>query len=257
LSQQAKEAQDAWIEMWQETAKQFKDEPNVIGYDLMVEPLTTTEQRKSPKGMPIEKQIEKWHRLACCMACAIRAEDKKTPILIGGAPYNAAETLSYLPAKDYVSFDPVVFTVNQYKPSEYSEEQEKQVEYSKDYRCDLLAAYKDLAKFANQVQQAITISEFGAVRWAGADSTHPDAHKFLAEQLALIEKQGCNHAIWMWEADKIDWNNPFQIRWGVNKDNDKCDAPDTDPLVKTIKDNWKTNRLFATPELLRTLKHCP
>jgi len=35
---QDQEAQDAWVEMWRYTAERYRDNPIVVGYDLMVEP---------------------------------------------------------------------------------------------------------------------------------------------------------------------------------------------------------------------------
>ena len=35
---QNQEAQDAWADMWQYTAQRYRNNPTVVGYDLMVEP---------------------------------------------------------------------------------------------------------------------------------------------------------------------------------------------------------------------------
>jgi hypothetical protein len=264
----ATQAQDAWVDMWRDTASLLKNEPNVIGYHLMVEPLTDAERDITPpaaaraKGVRLRpaanddplmpKRLAAWHDFALRMAAAIRDVDKSTPILVGGAPYNAAATLATLPVKKFDQFQPVIFCVSQYEPYQFSEQ--GQGTYAEPERQRLHAAYNAMAKFAGSKNpNRVAVTEFGCFRWAGTPKK-PLAPVYLAEQLQLLEKYGLNHALWLWEVDDLDYNSPLNFRLGVDMANAKCDAADSDPLVKTIADNWSLNRLFATPEILDKLR---
>jgi hypothetical protein len=268
LTPRALKAQDAWVAMWRDTAIQLKDEPNVIGYHLLVEPLTIAEcgyanaaldrakgsrSRQIARDDPLmPKRLAAWYAFAARMAEAIREVDKATPILVGGAPYNAAATLETIPVGQFEKFKPIVFSVSQYESSKFCEEGIGT--YGEPERKCLETAYDLIGKFAQAMPaKTVAVTEFGCWRWVGTPNK-PDAPAYLAEQFQLLEKRGCNHAVWLWEVDDLDYNNPFNFRLGVNQANTQSDAPASDALVKTILDNWTLNKVFATKELLDRLR---
>jgi hypothetical protein len=268
LTPRAQKAQDSWVAMWRDTATSLKGEPNVIGYHLLVEPLTTAEWSQTRPGDTrargsrskkitgddprSSKQLTAWYEFAKRMAGAIREVDRSTPILIGGAPYNAAATLESIPVAQFEPFQPLVFIVSQYEPWEFSEEGIGT--YGNEERQRLNTAYDIIGRFAgDKPARTVAVTEFGCTRWAGTPKK-PDAPVYLAEQFRLLEKRGCNHAIWLWEVDDLDYNSPFNCRLGVDKANAKSDARSSEILVKTILDNWALNRVFATKDVLAKLR---
>ncbi|HIP96008.1 MAG TPA: hypothetical protein EYH32_02200, partial [Anaerolineae bacterium] len=93
-------AQDAWVEMWRYTAQRYKDNPIVVGYDLMCEP-NSNEVGDFPAGDPLDVwdpeefytqyggTLYDWNQLYPRITTAIREVDPNTPILIGGMAYSA------------------------------------------------------------------------------------------------------------------------------------------------------------------------
>jgi hypothetical protein len=259
LTAEAEAAQDAWVEMWEETARAFKDVPNVVGFDVLVEPITNWEQWSGANPpLPasgdlsaVQKRV--WRDFALRMAQGIRKADQKTPILVGPAPYNAAWALDEFPVKPFLEkkLDPIVIAVHQYDPDDYTH-QKSPTPYTKEHSEKLKRRYREIAAYEKDNGCPIAVNEFGMIRWAGR-ATNPDSPTFLKEQLGLLEGQKRNHALWLWEVDKIDYYD-FHFRLGVDKRRTEEPAPGSDPLVKVIKDNWMANRIFATDDVLRKWK---
>ena len=122
------EAQAAWAEMWRHTAERYRDNPIVVGYDLMVEPnfnevgsdfihdrldIWDPEEFYAKYG----GTLYDWNQFYPCIVAAIREVDPETPILVGAMAYSAVEWLPYLEPTD----DPrTVYTVHQYAPFLYT-----------------------------------------------------------------------------------------------------------------------------------------
>jgi hypothetical protein len=250
-------AQAAWVEMWRDTAEYFKDQPNVIGYHLLIEPVTQAERRVNGQPQPVPDprldpiRVALWYDFALRMAAAIREKDALTPILVGGAPYNAAETLAAFPVERFAAHKRVVVIVHQYEPSDFAESANGS--YGDPERKALRAAYCAICRFADEhPTQPIAVGEFGCVRWAGTADKR-DAPIYLREQFELLEVGGFNHALWLWEAENIDYSQ-FNFRFGVDPMNTKHDAPADEALVKLVRDNWARNRVFATPVVLNKFR---
>lgn len=263
LTTRAIKAQDAWVNMWKETANKFKNHPHVIGYDLLVEPYTDLEQKTSElkyqSGIISDESREIWLNFASKMAKAVRIEDKKTPILIGPAPYNAAWALSELEAGTLANdICNLVITAHQYDPfcytyQPYQKHEKLPIEYNQCYKEILEDRYQRISSYfsdtLNNLNCPVAVNEFGVTRWAGPKEK-PDSSIFLKDHFCLLEKLGCNHALWLWEVDSIDYYE-FHFRLGENKKNIKGEASDDDNLIKVIKDNWKKNKVFAKDEIIQ------
>lgn len=256
------EARKAWVRMWGATAELLKDYPSVVGYDLMVEPETG--------GEP-----EKWRSLAKEILTEIRRVDKKTPVLIEMADWGGVDTLDNLnPAE----FDPtgklnVVYSVHQYEPSDYSQQQEgrqyccepdpdckesppeedKYVEFSGDYPGQLKGAYNTIKNWRQGhesklgIKIPVAVNEFGVVRWAGRWNSRgrdkgakPDGHKFIEAQQKLLEELGANYAIWKWDPRGCLGDDDFNFRHGqlfeTHTDVDN-------KLAKSVKKFWARNKV--------------
>lgn len=208
-----KNAQNGWVEMWRETARRLKDRKNVVGYDLMVEPET--------------KKAGVWNRLASNITDAIRTVDAMTPILIGGADWSAVDSLNGL---QVVADSRTVYTVHQYEPSDYTQEGISSAKTNQ-----VQSLYDRISDFAATNRVRIAINEFGVVRFA------TDADKFLQTQIAMIEKLGANHALWLWETSfPLDYDD-FNFRRGPDPKN-HVDVEDS-ALMNVVKADWANNRV--------------
>jgi hypothetical protein len=115
------EAQEAWAAMWRYTAGHYRDNPIVVGYDLMVEPNSNEVWLDiwDPEVFYADYggTLYDWNQLHPRITAAIREVDPDTPILVGGMAYSDVEWLPYLE----VTGDPrTVYAVHQYTPFPYT-----------------------------------------------------------------------------------------------------------------------------------------
>ncbi len=253
-----RDAQDAWVTMWEYTAHRYKDNPVVIGYDLMCEP-NANEVGSYPLGEPLDiwepgtfyqqygGTLYDWDQLYPRIIAAIRRVDPETPILVGGMGYSAVDWLPYMTVVD-APF--VVYTVHQYEPFVYTHQEPPHLtrtypgrfdvdwdgipeRVDKQWLQDMLAA---IADFRTQHQVPVAVNEFGVMRW------EPGAAQFLADQMSLFESMGLNHALWLWEsswepyASEVD---AFNFRHGPNPNHHEDVA--NSALIQVIKENWGRN----------------
>lgn len=247
-------AQAAWIEMWTRTAEALKDNPYVVGYDLMVEPDTG--------GHP-----ERWNALAKRLISAIRAKDSRTPILLQGADGGDLESLLKLNARD---FDPqdnqrVVFCLHQYQPNDYAQQTEgkweyecsslkdkkgkpdpsKYVAYSPQGKEELNSVYAAVSRWRDAQRALIAVNEFGVVRWAGGWTGNkrdgyakPDADRFINDELNILEGLGVSHAIWKWDPTECQGDDDYNFLHGQLFSSHR-NTPSQ--LREVIITNWRKN----------------
>ena len=74
------ESQDLTVRIWQKLARQFRDEPIIIGFDLLNEPIATYFDANyfNPKLEPLYRKI----------VCGIRVVDKNHIVFLGGAQWD-------------------------------------------------------------------------------------------------------------------------------------------------------------------------
>jgi hypothetical protein len=270
LTAEAAAAQDAWVEMWREAACRLKSKPNVIGYDLIVEPQQEREQQEG-----VNKQ-EMWFALAQRLVEAIRCEDKRTPILIGGAAESSACKLSCINPDRFSRYGRIVYTAHQYHPyDEYTHQPNKHAKYkcernvaksvSPGWRAkhrprafdtwvagEMYKRYQYIYGFKVGRGVQIAVNEFGVVRYAGTPDK-PDAHQAITYEMNLSERMGANHALWLWETWACITYDDMNFKHGVNPKKHADLTPDEeaqDTLVRAIKENWGRNKIYATPALL-------
>jgi hypothetical protein len=248
------EAQNAWIEMWTKTAEALKDSPYVVGYDLMVEPDT--------RGRP-----ERWNVLAKRLITAIRAKDGQTPILVEGADGGDSEALLKLNVRD---FDPqnnlrLVFCLHSYEPYEYAQQTEgdweyecpslkdkkgkpghsKYVSYSPERKERLRTIYVAVSGWRDNQNAVVAVNEFGVIRWAGGwtgsnrdGHATPDADKFIADELDILERLGLSHAIWKWDPQECQGDDDYNFLHGQLFSSHQNIASQ---LRENIMTNWQKN----------------
>ena len=121
-----------------------------------------------------------------------------------------------------------VYTVHQYEPSDYTQEG-----ISSSKTNQLQSLYDRIADFAATNRVRIAINEFGVVRFAR------DADNFLQTQIAMIEKLGANHALWLWETSfPLDYDD-FNFRRGPDPNN-HVDVENS-ALMSVVKADWANN----------------
>jgi len=251
-------AQDAWVAMWRYTAQRYKDNPIVIGYDLMCEP-NSNEVGSYPLGDPLDiwdpaefysqygGTLYDWNQLYPDIVAAIRQVDPKTPILIGGNGYSAVDWLPYLTPTDDAR---TVYTIHQYDPFVYTHQEPPDLDNTypgtfdadwdgvpdrvdRNWLADLLAPVDE---FMAAHGVPVAANEYGVMRW------EPGADMFMADQMDLFEQRGLNYALWLWETswepiqEEID---AFNFRHGPDPDNHQ-DVSESD-LITVIRTAWQRN----------------
>jgi hypothetical protein len=193
--------------MWKEIATRYRDDENVIGFDIMVE----------PHG--VDSSV--WKPFARAMVGGIRAVDPVTPILVSPAgEYGDVDALmEWMPLQG----EKIVYTVHQYEPQDYTHGDDQTYD-----REQLESAYGSMAKWlSDHSGERLAVNEFGV------DRTKPRAARFLCEQLNLLESLGVNHAAWLWEGSTTD------ASYDSTMDFRRIPAQ-----MQVFTENWKGNTIF-------------
>jgi len=253
-------AQDAWVDMWRYTAERYRDNPIVVGYDLMVEPnsnevgshaLNDALDVWDPEEFytTYRGTLYDWNQLYPRITATIREVDPDMPILIGGMGYSGLDWLPYLEPTG----DPrTIYTAHQYEPHNYTHQDPGVQECSYSGTCDtdwdgepdpfdwawLNGRLATIDAFKATHDVPVAVNEFGVVRWA------PNAHAFMDDQMDLFEQRGVNYALWVWEtswapyAEEVD---AFNFRHGPDSDN-HADVESSD-LMDVIVEYWGRNTI--------------
>lgn len=256
-------AQDAWVEMWRYTAERYKNNPVVVGYDLMVEPnsnfsgsnyFTDRKEMWDPNVFYAQYggTLYDWNQLYPRITEAIRRVDPKTPLLIGGNSYSSVAWLPYVAPTDDLY---TVYTVHHFEPFDaythkhWSAPDFASATYPGFYDIDYDGAPEQFNKawlnvFLSPVDQfkslhnkPVAVNEFGVARWAN------QAAAYINDQMELFEDRGMNHMIWLWESSwaPMASEDMFNFRHGSLPSN-HTDVPTSD-LIETIKRFWGRNQV--------------
>ena len=246
-------AQDGWVAMWRYTAQRYRNNPIVVGYDLMVEP--NANEVLTGEWMDPEEFYEQyggtladWNQLYPRITAAIRQVDTQTPILIGGMGYSGVEWLPYLQPTG----DPrTVYTVHQYEPYLYTHQwwdtqdctypgtcdvdwDGEPEPFNRAWLDDLLSTVDD---FVTTHGVVVAANEFGVMRW------EPGAAQFMDDEMDLFEQRGMNHALWVWDPSWEPWTeeeNAFNFRYGPDPQNHEDVEND---LMDVIVEHWGHNAI--------------
>ncbi len=201
------EVQAAWVAMWQYTAERYRDNPIVVGYELMVEPNAADILYgiDSPKEFfrSYRGTLADWNTLYPQLVNAIRSIDEDTPIIVGADGFSSVSWLSYLTPVDASS---MVYDAHQYMPYDTYTHQNSRGEntypgsfdvdndgkietFDLDYLSILL---QPVRQYEKKYAAAVAINEFGVKRWV------PGADAYMNDLLSLFEAEGWNYAIWEW-----------------------------------------------------------
>ncbi len=247
------DAQAAWAAMWEYTAQRYKDNPVVVGYELMVEPNaadvlygmdTPQEFFSSYRGT-----LADWNTFYPQLVSAIRSVDEDTPIIVGADGYSSVAWLSSLTPADASN---MVYDVHQYMPYDIYTHQSsrgknsypgkfdvdndgKLEQFDKNYLSTLL---QPVRQYAKKNDAAIVINEFGVKRWV------PGAAAYLTDLLDLFEKEGWNYAIWEWSTSYEPFGSDvddFNYKLGVDPANKEVDLEN--PILNVLRSYWSLNTI--------------
>jgi len=253
-------AQDAWVAMWAYTAQRYKDNPIVVGYDLMVEPNSNEVGSHAlydaldiwdPEEFYAQYggTLYDWNQLYPRITAAIRQVDTETPILIGGNGYSSLDWLPYVEPTG----DPrTVYTVHQYEPHKYTHQDAGVQNCTYPGTCDvdwddepetfdqawLQGRLSIIDTYVNTHGVPVAVNEFGAVRWT------PNVHTFMDDQMDLFEQRGLNYALWVWDPAWELWTqevDAFNFRHGPDPHN-HSDVVSSD-LMDVIIEHWGYNTM--------------
>jgi len=247
------EAQDAWVEMWRYTAKRYRDNPIVVGYDLMCEPNSAGILLEiwEPESFYPEYAgtLYDWNQLYPRITAAIREVDPDTPILVAAMGWSAVRWLPYLEPTG----DPrTVYMVHQYEPQDQYTHQEPPAENTYPGEFDLdwdgvpdpfnrqwLDEYLSyIDAFQHDHGVPVAVNEFGVMRWV------PDGAAFMDDEMDLFEQRGMNYALWSWDPSWEPWTeqvDAFNFRHGPDPDH-HADVASSD-LIDVIVKYWERNTI--------------
>jgi len=249
-------AQDAWVEMWRQAALHYRDNPIVVGYDLMCEPnandVWLDEWDPDEFYANYGGSLYDWNQLFPRIAAAIREVDPYTPILVGGMSYSEVEWMPYLQPAGQPR---MVYTFHQYQPDTYTH-QDPPLKYWYPGQADIdwdgepeAFGHRYLENLMTTVHQfaashnvPVACNEYGLKRW------EPGAARFMGDQMELFEQEGINYALWAWHPSfpPRRTDDEFNFMHGPDRHN-HSDVPTSD-LIEVIKSYWARN--FLRPSLL-------
>ena len=243
-------AQQAYADMWRWTAERYRDNPIVVGYDLMCEPNSTAKFGLWEPEEFYEQYggtTHDWNTFHPLITAAIREVDPKTPILVSAEGWGGVLWLPYLETTG----DPrTVYMVHQYEPQDQYTHQELPAlnSYPGNFDLDYDGSpdtfdrnwLDDFLKIIDQYRQEhsvpVAVNEFGVYRFS------PGAAEFMTDEMNLFDARGLNHALWSWDPAWEYWTeevNEFIFRFGPDPKN-ISDVPSND-LMDAIIANWSRN----------------
>ena len=183
--------QQAWVEMWRDTAMTFSHRKHVVGYDIQVEPHDHTPAQ--------------WSTLAQSVIDGIRDVDNHTPILVSPGDWGGYDALEkFTPLSD--PRNRLVYSVHQYEPYEFTHENTSLSEAAID--AALNGIYSTIGDWTTTHTQNVAITEFGY----DIDRSKPTSLHYLRQQLGELESHQYSYTIWLWETAAADYHQ-FDIRF--------------------------------------------
>ena len=196
-----------FVETWRRLAKRFKGREGIYGYDLVNEPMQTSEALPECDFWTLQRRA----------AEAIREIDPDTPILVECNGQDSPGGFSTLSPLDLTN---VIYEVHMYIPLAYTHQgvlwkQGEPVPYpnaEKDWNAESLrGALRPVREFQLRHGAKIYCGEFSAVAWA------PGADQYLRDCIDLFEEYGWD---WSYHAFR-EWGG-----WSVERE-----GPDAQHLV--------------------------
>ena len=246
------DARSAWEDMWKYTAGRYKDNPIVVGYDLMCEPNANDILDIWEPGQFYDDYGDTghdWNTWYPDIVSAIREVDQTTPILVGGDGYSSLDWLPYL---EPVASERIVYTFHLYDPYLYTHQEPGSSgelpfsypgQFDLDYdgqieefdRAWLEGILDEAVAYSTRHGVPLAVNEFGLMRW------EPGGEDYLRDQMTLFEEQGWNYALWDWESSWEPWSesvNDFNFLFGPDP---QSNTETPNDLLDAIQEAWSRN----------------
>lgn len=189
-----------WIDAWVAVAKQYKDDPYVLGYELMNE----------PHDLPPEDAREKYTR---CLK-AIRAVDQRHIILVGNHDWSHSRAMepTWGPVASTVDapYNNVVFAFHDYPEDNHP-----------------WIVQKHITEFRDKHNVPVLCTEFGATHWNKSETV---CREFLAGMHTLFAKEDVGWMIWalkrLEDSPRAPYNEVDKTGLGPPKVFDSCPYSD-------------------------------
>jgi hypothetical protein len=243
--------------MWYETGERYRDNPIVVGYNLMVEPNANAVVPGSDDPADfypaLADTFADWNRLTPWLTRAVRDADPETPILIEPLGYGAIDWLPYLkPTGD----ERTVYRVRQAEPRRYvlsetgpNDPERLSFPGTFDPARDGFAGQFDeqwldqllqpVDAFAADHGVPLAVAAFGALRWQAGVAG------FVGSQLQLLERRGLNHGLWLWPPAGESWSEIDEISFRHGPDPDQHEPTDSE-LLAVVRAVWQRNDVRPT-----------
>ena len=210
------EHQQTFIDIWDELARRYRDEPAIWGYDLVNEPV---------EGVVAEGLMD-WRTLAEHVSRRIREVDPERAIIIEPAPWGSPEALDWFEPLDLPN---LVYSVHMYIPHQFTHQGVYDDPTGVHYPGEVDGVYYDRDKLEEALRPAIDyqrdygvhiyIGEFSAIRWAPGSS----AHDYIRDVIAICEKHGWD---WAYHAFR-EWDG-WSVEHGPDRDDRRPTEEPTD-----------------------------
>ena len=196
-----RECAEFFVETWRRIAKRFKGREGIYGYDLVNEPMQTSEALPECDFWTLQRRA----------AEAIREIDPDTPILVECNGQDSPGGFSTLSPLDLTN---VIYEVHMYIPLAYTHQgvllkQGEPVPYpnaEKDWNAESLrGALRSVRDFQLRHGAKIYCGEFSAVAWA------PGADQYLRDCIDIFEEYGWDwsyHAFREWPGWSVEHEGP-------------------------------------------------
>jgi hypothetical protein len=200
--------QDAFLTVWEKMANRYKNETQIMGYDLVNE----------PNDRDLAPGLKSWRDLAIAAVQRIRSIDSLHPVVVEASPGANAATL---PNFEPLPFDNIIYSFHMYDPYHFVFQNVfnnvtpiyypgliNGTLWNKNrLRLDL----QPTLNWQKRHNASIHVGEFSVIRWAPGNSTC----NYLNDVIELFEEYGWNwdyHAFreWQgWDVEMIgDKNHP-------------------------------------------------
>lgn len=213
-----REFQEAFIEIWEEIAKRFRESDVVWGYDLVNEPVEGS----------VALGLRNWQQLAEETARRIRMIDRKHAIIVEPAPWGSPSSIALL---DPLDVEGVVYSVHMYVPHSFTHQGVYDNPVGVVYpghidgrwydRDTLRKVLSPVINFQKEYGVHIYIGEFSAIRWAPGDS----AYRYLRDCIEIFEGNGWDwayHAFREWDGWSVEHGPDRANRNRVEKPTDRA-----------------------------------
>jgi aryl-phospho-beta-D-glucosidase BglC (GH1 family) len=234
--------QAKWVEMWAFVARRYKNRPNIIAYNLMVEPHPEDPAKQEPADADV------WTGLAKRITDAIRSVDKETPIIISSTWWsNPIGFQNLKPTGDLRT----IYAFHMYEPTDFTHQSFEWAgkgnvsalvypgmiysdvyEETRYWDKNLLQEFLDpVLSFQKKYNTPIFIGEFGCNRKVSSCVT------YLDDLLSIFEDRGWSYTYFLWrDIDEFDYEKEATGNTRVTES----------AYMKLFKKYWSENEYFTT-----------